>query len=292
MKKNKFYLVLFILSLGVHSLSVAQDFGVNSIANFRKKTIDAETDKDKYQYNDSLRYKVYDFLALENSFNTKLSDIQYLGDLYSPDNEFRIITWNVSLSDGTHDYFCYIQKKPNKDGESTWFELTDHHKTIERPNYKTLKKENWYGCLYYSIIPIKSNKTIIYTLLGWEGNNNYSNKKVIECLSFNSKGAPVFGKSIFEGEKHTYRRVVFEYSKEAYLMLRYNEDSKQIIFNRLEPLKPELEGLYSFYTPSLTYDAYALKKGKWEKVLDINPKNGKTNKEYHDPKKAPKPPKK
>lgn len=290
MKTKHLFLCISILFSG---FLFAQTLDISKISKYRDLTVKAKIDQDKYFYNDSLVVSIHEFLRAKNSFNTSLSnEIQYFGDLFSPDNEMRFLTWNVSLSDGTHDYFCFIQKKPNEEGISTWFELTDNHKMIDRPDYKSLKKDKWYGCLYYSIIPIKVNKETIYTLLGWEGHNNYSTKKIIDILSFSSKGDPVFGKSIFVGEKNTKRRVVFEYSKEAYLLLRYNEDSKQIIFNRLEPPKPELEGLYSFYTPSLIYDAYELKKGKWIFTPDINPKNGESNKVFHDPLKAPKPPKK
>ncbi len=287
MKKNSVIFFVFLVSF---TSILGQKSDTAKIAQFRKQSIDAKTDAEKIVFNDSLIEYVTLFLDQSKSYNTPLSNIHYLGDLYSPDNAFRMVTWNLSRTDGTHTYYCYIQKKPDDTGKSSWYELEDNHQNIDRPNYKTLKSDNWYGCLYYSIIPFKSNKTMMYVLLGWEGHNNYSNKKLIECLSFDSKDEPVFGKSVFVGEKNTSRRVVFEYSKEAYLLLRYNEDSKQIIFNRLEPMKPELEGVYSFYAPSLTYDAFQLKKGKWEKVLDINPKNGKTNDVFHNPKSAPKPP--
>jgi len=293
MNFNQSTIIIFILFLGFHSTVFSQNTHIEKMAELRKKTIGSKSDQEKFLYNDSLQFNIYQFLAEENSFNTLLSGkIDYLGDIFSPDGAFRLITWNVSLKDGTHDYFCYVQLQPNDNGESKWFELIDKHKTIDRPDYKTLKLDKWYGCLYYTIIPVKINKEIAYTLLGWEGHNNYSTKKVIDILTFSSKGEPVFGKTVFQNEKHTKRRVVFEYSKEAYLMLRYNEDSKQIIFNRLEPPKPELEGLFSFYTPSLFYDAYEFKKGKWILHKDINPKNGKSNKPFHDPKKAPNPLKK
>ena len=50
--------------------------------------------------------------------------------------------------------------------------------------------------LYYKIIPvIKKNKTY-YTLLGWDGNDMFSNKKIIEILEF-KKSKLQFGNSMF-----------------------------------------------------------------------------------------------
>ena len=39
-----------------------------------------------------------------------------------------------------------------------------------------LSENSWFGALYYKIIPVVKNKTY-YTLLGWDGNDMFSNKK-------------------------------------------------------------------------------------------------------------------
>jgi hypothetical protein len=259
------------------------------ILHYRKLSVQMPSDSMKYVYIDSLRAEVKQFMGKENSYNLGLDKVPYLGDLRSPDNAFRMITWNVTLKDGTYDYFCFVQMKPNSHDTSIWFELTDHHKETRRPEYKSLNQDNWYGSLYYSIIPFKKDKQMMYALLGWEGNSSYSNKKIIDCMYFNAKDKPMFGKSVFQTKRMNKRRVVFEYSKEAYLMLRYNEDMKAIIFNRLEPSKPDLKGIYSFYQPVMVYDAYQYKKGEWILLKDVNPRNTKSDKEFHNPKDLKKP---
>jgi hypothetical protein len=289
----KFWISFFlVIYLAVFSLfSFGQNLGDSTMISFRNLSMQSNTDAEKTRYSDSLRAQIKRFLLEKGSYEKSLSKIPYLGDLRSPDEAFRMITWNLSLKDGTYDYYCFIQLKADKGNPNKWFELVDHHKNIQRPEYKTLKKDNWYGALYYSIIPFKKDKKTMYALLGWEGNNKFSNKKIIESMYFSKKGEPVFGKSIFETNRVNKRRVIFEYSKEAYLMLRYNEKMKQIIFNRLEPSKPELKGLYSFYQPTMEYDSYKYKKGNWIIELDVNPRNKKNDKEFHNPKDL-KPPKK
>jgi hypothetical protein len=288
------YKLLFwsIFTLLSGSNSIAQNFNDSLLIQYRTLSVRAETDSLKYVYSDSLRSEVKSFLNLQQSFNRPLTNIPYLGDIFSPDGAFRMITWNLSLTDGTYDYFCFIQKKQNQEQTTpSWYELLDHHKEIKRPESRSLKKDNWYGALYYGIIPFKKDKEYMYVLLGWEGHNKFSNKKIIECLYFNNKGEPIFGKSVFESDRMNKRRVIFEYSNEAYLMLRYNEKMKQIVFNRLEPSKPELKGIYSFYQPTLKYDSYEYKKGNWVQILDTNPRNEKSNQVFHNPKDL-KPPKK
>jgi hypothetical protein len=282
-------IILSLLPL-LYISALGQKFNDSIVLAYRTQTVQSKDDSAKYFYNDSLRSQIKLFLNEEESFETPLGKIPYMGDIYAPDGEFRMITWNLSLADGTYDYFCFVQKKPTENGESFWHELIDHHKEISRAESRRLSKQNWYGSLYYSIIPFKLDKQKTYVLLGWEGHDKFTNKKIIESMYFNQKGEPVFGKAVFEGPRLNKRRVVFEYSKDAYLMLRYNDKTEQIIFNELQPSKPELKGLYSFYQPTMTYNAYQYKKGVWELVLDIKPQNKKNDVEFHNPKDL-KPPK-
>lgn len=290
MQKIKHTFLFFTMVIGIQISGWTQSFNDSLVIEYRKLSVSSETDALKRIYTDSLRTQIQLFLNQENSFDQHLSNIPYLGDIFSPDGAFRMITWNLTLNDGTYDYFCFVQKKPGEDHKAKWYELSDHHKDISRPEYRNLKMDNWYGALYYSIIPFKKDKKEMYVLLGWEGHNKFSNKKVMECLYFNNKGEPTFGKAVFESDRMNKRRVIFEYSKEAYFMLRYNEKLKQIIYNRLEPSKPELEGVYSFYQPTLQYDGFQYKKGKWVRIVDISPRNEKDGKVYHNPKDL-KPPK-
>lgn len=282
MLKNILFTIFALLILA-QSIS-AQSYNDSLILRYRRLSVSASSDSLKTTYSDSLRTEIKRFLNTDNSYTTPLDKVPYLGDLYSPDNAFRLITWNTTLKDGTYDYYCFMQLNPSKNDGVKWFELNDQHKEIRRAEYRNLNKDNWYGALYYSIVPFKKDKQTMYVLLAWEGHNRFSNKKILETLYFNKKGAPIFGKSVFETDRMDKRRVVFEYSKEAYLMVRYDEKMKQIIFNRLEPTKPDLKGLYQFYQPILLYDAYRYKKGKWKLMEDIQPQNQKNDKEFHNPK--------
>ena len=76
----------------------------------------------------------------------------------------------------------------------TVIELRDAHRNIKNSEYKTLNNRNWYGALYYKIIPLKRGR---YTLLGWNGKNGITTQKVIETMSLSRKSAK-FGYAIFE----------------------------------------------------------------------------------------------
>ena len=283
-------LVLFFLVVNFQLFSQSAEMNelIDEIKIYRAKTISKKFDSEEIKsFNDSLRARVKEYLSLDKSFNHKLDSVPYLADLYSPDKSFRIITWNIGKEDLTNEYFAFIQKKnvEKKKVNYSVVELIDQSaKQFRTVEYKSFTYKNWYGALYYQIVPFKHKKKDHFVLLGWDGNNKISNKKIIEVLHFDKKGNPRFGAMVFKSEKRVKKRVVIEYTKDATISLRYHPDKKMIIYDHLAPMKPELEGLYEFYAPDLSYDGYRLKSGLWELREAIDIFNDKVEGEkYNDP---------
>ena len=127
-----------------------------------------------------------------------------------------------------------------------------------------LTQKNWYGALYYKIIHDKKIGSNKYTLLGWDGNNNLTNKKVIDVITVDGNGMVKFGAPIFKMKKRVQRRVIFEYSEEAVMSLKYHPRLSKIVFDHLEPTSSDLKGIYEYYVPILDeFDGLVLTKGKW-----------------------------
>lgn len=256
-----------------------------SVSFYRAELMKAEDDFAKQAMNDSLKLAVNAFLKHPNSYTAKLDSIQYLGDLYSPDDNFRIVLWNVNNDDLSFTYYGYVQKKSKKRKQPNIVtELNDNSSSYfgKSVEYKTLKADNWYGALYYKIVPFKRRGKKHYAMLGWDGNDFSSNKKLIEVLSFNSKGVPTFGAPVFKGKGREKKRIIFQYTKDAYFLLKHDERGNRFIFDHLAPLKPQFEGIYEFYAPDMTHDAFTYKKGKWQFEGQINVR-GTKSKIYHDP---------
>lgn len=254
----------------------------DSIKYARQYVLNAEGAEERLLRNDSLCKAVTRFLEQPKSFDFKCDSVPFFGDLHSPDNAFRILTWNVPLEGGRFKYFAIVQT--NK-GVST--ELIDQNEKLDRkPEFKALKHDNWLGALYFEIVPFNIKKQKYYVLLGWDGKTNMSNRKIIEVMYFDNKQRPRFGKDVFKESKFNKRRVILEYTEDAYVSLRYHPEKKWIVFNHLMPMKPELEGVYEFYRPDMSFDAYELKKNGWELIEDVDIRQEKTNKPYIDPRKG------
>ena len=113
-------------------------------------------------------------------------------------------------------------------------------------------------------------------MLGWDGNNNLTTKKVIEVISFKRNDEPIFG-SFFSIEKEHYSRIIFEYQKGVKMVLRYDKKQKMIIFDYLAPIEPKYEGIYLFYVPTSSWDGLFFENGKWnyQPEVDVRNKNRK-----------------
>lgn len=216
------------------------------------------------------------FLANPESFDTKLESVRSISALYAPDRKFRIITWNVPLHDGTYIFGGRVQLPAKKKKPYSVVKLKDKSAEINKPLSKTLSEENWYGALYYQITRQSYKKSEYYTLLGWDGNTIMSNKKLIDVLVLDNNGIK-FGAPLFDDGKRVTNRVFFEHSEKVTMSLKYQPKTSLIVFDHLSPSQPSLEGMYEFYGPDFTYDAYKFTGGKWRLIRNYEARNDDRN---------------
>ena len=73
--------------------------------------------------------------------------------------------------------------------------LIDMHDAYEKKPIGTVDYTDWYGALYYKIIPFENGNKTEYLLLGWDGGTAGSNYKILDVLVLGKKsvrfGSPV-----------------------------------------------------------------------------------------------------
>ncbi|MFN3917988.1 MAG: hypothetical protein ACK4K0_09625 [Flavobacteriales bacterium] len=250
----------------------------------------ASNDKDVNERNSQFSEYLKEILSKrgKEAFNHSFDSLgKLMCTLKSPDNEFRIFNWNIEKpTSEKHSFFCFILKYDNKKEDATIVELQNRSQMYNRPEQEATDEKKWYGALYYKIIPVKSGEKTVYTLLGWDGNNRLTNKKLIETMTFSGKKVK-FGHPIFTDENgNMKKRVVFEYSEEAFMSLKYYPDKKnpRIIFDHLSPETEQMRDHFQFYKPDLSYDAYVWDGAKWRYEKDIDARNsGKSKLPYNNP---------
>jgi hypothetical protein len=247
----------------------------STIKNLFQQIIDSDDDSVKVSNNEMIKKHFLKVLNIEGSFKHPFDSLKNIGKLVSPDEEFRIYNWNLHYEDGSFEYFGFIQKYSKEIKSYVVYELFDQSATIENPEDHLGDHRDWFGALYYQIILVKDGRTKYYTLLGWDGNNDYSNKKIIDVLYFTRSDKPKFGKGIFKIDKFKKKRVIFEYSYLASMALRFNDKMNMIVYDHLAPSNPNLKGQYQYYGPDFSYDGLYFKNGKWTEKIDIDVRNPK-----------------
>jgi hypothetical protein len=210
-------------------------------------------------------------LNIEGAWDYPFDSLKNIGKLRSGDNKVRIFTWNLPQPAGNQKYFGFIMV--NNENNINIFKLNDLRVEYEIPHLLIGSTSNWYGALYYEIIDIENNGKTIYTLLGVDMNNLFSSKRIIEVLSFDSRGEPVFGLPIFRINKSVLNRVVLEYSARATMVTKWLKEHNMIVYNHLTPLRPDYEGNYQFYVPDPSLDGLKYRNPYWEYVPDIDIRN-------------------
>ena len=216
-------------------------------------------------------------LRIENSYFYNFDTIKNISVLPSPDNIFRVITWNLALNNQNYRNYGVIQLNPDyvktvKDTTNlrSYYPLIDRSDYIKNALDTTLSSEHWFGALYYKIIANTYKKQTYYTLIGWDGNTMMSNKKIVESLYF-EKNEPRFGASIFDLKdkrfKQPLKRMIFEYNNSANMVLRYEPSKNILVQENVAPTRPQDYGHPETYVPDGSYDFYKFNKktGHWEK---------------------------
>lgn len=245
---------------------------VDNINNLFTEIINARTDTDKEKINSELIGAVNDFLHKQGSFDHAIDTLKHLSCLKSSDNALRIYTWNLCYTDGSFKYFGFVQQKAG--GKINVYSLQDRRNKNPNAHNKDLEyytTSEWYGCIYYECVTTNWNSRTYYTLIGWDGADNLTNRKIIEVLSFTKRGIPVFEKKMFKVDRVISSRLVFEYADRATMLLRYNEKHKIIVIDHLSPSEDRFKDMYQYYGPDMSFDALEFKGGRWILESDINP---------------------
>jgi hypothetical protein len=238
-------------------------------------TMRTAEDSSKMAAASNLETLLSEFYANEENFESELDSVPFLGQISSPDNVVKMTCWNVAFEDGSFQYHCVMRHRSDKKSVTvTVFEDTEDWERIER---KPIRPNGWYGALYYRILADKHRGKTYYTVLGWDGKDNITNRKVVDVIMLQGKSV-MLGSSIFKDkEDHPAHRIIYEYANDVSMALNWDEKEKMIIMDHLAPEDSRLEGNYQFYGPDFSYDALQFKKGEWVLVKDVFAKNRSLN---------------
>ena len=270
----------FLMALGCSLLIRGQNTAahVTDLAEGEKRLyilfnqiVQNKDNEQRKEYNDSVRIIFSQLLKDDNSFGYSFEQLRNVGKIWSLDNKLKIYNWNFPLEDGTHLYYCFLQYKGEKGFHVT--ELSNHSDREFDREGMALNAEDWYGALYYEIIVTQLGQKTYYTLLGLDFHDRFSSRKIIEILSFNEEGIPVFGAPLFYTKEGIRHRVIFEFSSRVSMLLKFDEQTGMIIHNHLAPIEPLFTGQYQYYGPDSSVDGFVFTNNRWHFVEDLDIRN-------------------
>ena len=209
-------------------------------------------------------------LKVEHSFQYPFERLKSVSIVAPPDSSFRIFSWQLFVNDSTYRYYGAIQMNQP---DLKLFPLVDRSFELRGiPDRQQLTAENWYGVLYYNILPLQTKNEVHYLLFGYDAFSFFDKRKVLEVLKFDgADGAPRFGAPVFDRpEGDEIQRLILEYFAEANIRLNWDEHYQMILFDHLIPYpNPYTGGI--MYVPDGSYCGYKIEKGRLryvEKVFD------------------------
>lgn len=233
------------------------DYQTRLISLF-EEVYNAPTDNQRYHANEEALTLFQEALAQDNSFKWQWDFGSRVSVLTSQDKKFRIFTWPVVSDEGEYECFGLVQALNEKSDQYDVCTLHDKSQDIVNRQEDLLSCDNWFGAVYQDLITTSHDGKIFYTLLGWSGVDNLTQRQVIEPICFKGGGSqPQFGQNLFKKERNL-RRIVLEYTHNAMVNLHYEEQ----FVRKVERVRAKRTGGSSQYQRPQYPSRNAMKKGK------------------------------
>jgi hypothetical protein len=289
--KRLFIIGLFVISLPLSIFAQHTNESANgkqlvflqdSLSRLGNIFINAQVDVERKAANVQFIKTLVSALKIPNSFLFPFDSLKTISILNSPDNRFRIFSWHIINMDGSYRFYGAVQM--NTGGALKLYPLEDYSPLLKNPEDSVTDNKKWYGAQYYKIVRVETANPY-YILLGWKGNTIESTKKVIDVISFKNNNIDL-GLPVFDEKGKIKKRVIFEYSRQASMLLRYIPEQNLIVFDNLIPPDKKSKDKFSTYGPDLSYNGFRFKNGRWEYVDNLDMRNipNERDADYIDPK--------
>lgn len=266
-------LMVFLGMWGIGLGALGQDMMAmeDSLLKYYNKLSVATLNADRDSASAKMRTFFIESFNNPESFDYAFDKLK-LSKIKSPDDRVRMFNWNQPNEDGTFKYYCFILRKivkGKKEVSYEWFELTQAKREADKIESKYLNADKWIGALYYDIIPVGKKNVDTYVLLGWEGKDDVTTRKMIDAIEFTGNKVRL-GANIFKTATGTQKRVIYEYSNDISMSIKYYPKKNCIVMDHLSPKNPMMQGVFADYGPDGTYCLFKLEKDKWEYIDDIS----------------------
>jgi hypothetical protein len=262
--------VLFSQQTGLAAVMETESWLKSAFTSLYNETSDSiRTDLNK-----EIISRFGNILKSKDSFYYPWAELNMIGKVRSQDEKINIFTWHIEKKQNEFEYYGILQitEGKKKEKEPGIYILHDKSKDLKNPETLKLDPDQWYGAIYFGIHTYRFKRNSYYTLFGYDYNSLFSRKKILEVLMLDKSGVPSFA-GVFQMQLQKIKRVIFEYSSEVVMSMRFDPKIKMIVVDHLSPFDPILTNNYRFYAPDGSYDAFKFDKGVFILHTDVDARN-------------------
>lgn len=274
------------VGIGAVEISAERKINEQLIEETAFSLLNAESDDSALFYNKKLKQILLNELNKEEALVHEFSGIQSISILSPSDSVFVLFNWNIPLQDGTFRYECGILGKKSISNTQFYFLTDTTFANRKAEEHSSTFANQWTPCLFYKVLESKTRFKKYYTLLFWDGNSRLTNIKGIDILWFDESNKVRFGAPLFKfNSQETKSRIVFEYGGQNRMRLQFNTKLNRIEFDHLSPPPADeqnttnLDGIFEYYGPDLSFDGFLWKNNAWIYQADIDLELGVKKKE-------------
>ena len=282
---KSFTSLLFVLFIGLTVKSQPTEFEL--IQQQWESVLNSSSPKEKQNRNEKLsKYLVSTSFKVQFVEDKKfkkyydLNTLDQFSEMLSKDSSLRIRSWYFALDDEHKQYNFQIAYFKN-DTLASFGLISNTLDTKDNASSRGICKDQdssffREGYFFYDLITTQGKFDTYYTLLGWSKDNLTTQKKIIQSFKLKGKENCLdFSPAIVESlEGIATNKRVFEYGAQNIMKLKYIPEQNWILMDHLSPPTSQFEGVFEYYGPDLSFDAYVWNNNRWQLKKDVDADKG------------------
>ena len=270
--KRRILIIIIMLLMGVATRaqdSLVLRSGEETVQTLLDKCFVAGDDAERRDLSGKAVEQLFQLLQFDAAFNYKFELLKNVSSVYSDDGAVRLLTFAVPMNNGKkYLYHGFVMHYDEGDGVKVT-KLIDDAKKTRNPQFVDMQANNWYGAVYYQVQQVGSRRNPVYAVCGWDGADLFTNRKVLEQLTFDDDYNAKFGGSFETEHSDGLHRIVFEFTEKAVMSLQYDPRLRMVVGDHLSAPAQFVHNP-RYYGPDLSFDGYYYDKGKWHYEPDVD----------------------
>jgi hypothetical protein len=250
------------------------------MTSLARQIVEGREAADRFRSDSAFTRMLVRALKVPHAFDYPFDSLVTISRVYAPDSSFRIFTWQVIRDPSVLRRHGAIQMR-TPDGSLRLFPLIDRTHLIQNLADTVTNHEWWIGAIYYRVIRKEHQGKTYYTLFGYDEHTMRSTRKIMEVLSFDSQGRPVFGGNLISFREDSVKRTPqarfwIEYKKDGNARMQFDDELDLVIYDHLISESNEPQKKYT-YIPDGDYEGFRWQEGQWvhiDKVFSQKLKDG------------------